>query len=102
MSISVADLQPASHDLFHGTAAALRRASVLGGVDSYKVAEVAGKPLPEGALLLEDMGLLPGAWLQHCIDQGAYVVTRVPARAAVFGEKGGGIDLVKQLRTARG
>jgi Transposase DDE domain len=81
---------------------ALTGCSLLAGLSNEKAAEVAGAPLPEGALLLEDMGFHSGQRLQDYIDQGVYVVARVPAWTAVFGEAGGRIDLVKELRKARG
>jgi len=76
--------------------------SLLAGLDNEKVAEVSGKPLPPGALLLEDMGFFSGERLQEAIDQGVYVVTRVPAWTAFFDESGERLDLVKLLRQAKG
>jgi hypothetical protein len=84
------------------TAGALTGASLLAGLSNERAAEVADKPLPRGALLLEDMGFLSGERLQGCIDQGAYVVARVPAWTAVFDEKGERLDLVRELRKAGG
>jgi hypothetical protein len=81
---------------------ALTGCSVLAGLSNEKTAEAANAPLPAGALLLEDMGFLSGARLQGYIDQGAYVVTRIPAWTAVFGEDGGRVDLVRELRKAKG
>jgi hypothetical protein len=80
----------------------LTEVSVRAGLDNDRAAEVSGKPLPEGALLLEDMGFLSGDRLQGYIDQGVYVVTRIPAWTAVFDEEGRRIDLVKQLLKAKG
>jgi hypothetical protein len=98
----------------HGAAAALKlvfeaelttglltEVSLQAGLDNDKLSEVAGQPLPPGALLLEDMGFLSGARLQHYIDQGVYVVTRIPAWTAVFAEKGPRLDLVKELRKTK-
>jgi hypothetical protein len=76
--------------------------SVLAGLDNERTAEVAGKPLPEGALLLEDMGFFSGERLQACTDQGVYVLSRVPAWTAFFDEKGRRLDLVKELRHLKG
>ena len=84
------------------TAGSLTGASIRAGLDNDRVAEVSGKPLPEGSLLLEDMGFLSGERLQAYINQGVYVVTRIPAWTAVFDERGRRIDLVKQLRKAKG
>lgn len=81
---------------------ALTGASVLAGLSNDKAAELAEAPLPRGALLLEGLGFFSGARLQSYIDQGVYVVTRIPAWAAVFDERGRRIDLVKQLRRAAG
>jgi hypothetical protein len=72
--------------------------SILAGRDNEKVAEVAGKPLPEGALLLEDMGFLSGERLQTYGEQGVYFLTRIPAWTAVFDVKGRRLDLVRLLR----
>src|SRR5436309_443720 len=127
MPLSVAALQPTLHDLFtdtaaavpgrggrhcrHGQAAALKLVleaevsagaftdvSLLAGLDNDKAAAVAGKPLPAGALLLEDLGFFSGERLQDCIDQGVYVLTRVQAWTAVFDPAGRRLDLVKLLR----
>jgi hypothetical protein len=76
--------------------------SVLAGLDNDRTAEVAGKPLPEGALLLEDMGFFSGQRLQDSIDQGVYVLTRIPAWTAVFDDKGRRLDLLKELRRVTG
>lgn len=84
------------------TTGMLTEVSVRAGLDNDRAAEVSGKPLPEGALLLEDMGFLSGDRLQGYIDQGVYVVTRIPAWTAVFDEEGRRIDLVKQLLKAKG
>lgn len=95
----------------HGQAAALKvvleaevssgeltDVSLLPGLDNEKTAEVAGKPLPEKALLLEDMGFLSGQRLQTYVDQGVYVLTHIPAWTAVFDLKGQRLDLVQLLR----
>jgi hypothetical protein len=84
------------------TSGALTGCSLLAGLANEKASEVAGAPLPAGALLLEDMGFHSGQRLQDCIDQGVYVVARVPAWTAIFAEAGGRIDLVKELRKAGG
>jgi hypothetical protein len=76
--------------------------SVLAGLDNERTAEVAGKPLPEGALLLEDTGFFSGQRLRAYIGQGVYVLTRVPAWTAFFDPKGRRLDLVKELRRAVG
>jgi hypothetical protein len=84
------------------TAGALTEVSLLAGRDNERTAEVAGKPLPEGALLLEDLGFFSGERLQAYADQGVYVLTRIPAWTAVFDEGGRRLDLVARLRRARG
>lgn len=76
--------------------------SLLAGLSNEKTAAVAHGPLPAGALVLEDMGFFSGARLQEYIDQGVYVVTRIPAWTVLFDEKGKSIDLLKQLRKAKG
>jgi hypothetical protein len=80
------------------TAGAFTDVSLLAGLDNDKAAEVAGKPLPAGALLLEDLGFFSGARLQDSIDQGVYVLTRVQAWTAFFDRGGRRLDLVKLLR----
>jgi hypothetical protein len=84
------------------TTGALTEVSLLAGLDNEKTAEVAGKPLPPGALLLEDMGFFSGQRLQDYIDQGVYVLTRIPAWTAVFDHTGRRLDLVKALRQVKG
>jgi hypothetical protein len=106
---------PGGSQLPHGPAAALKlvveaevttgawaELSLLPGVDNEKTAEVAGKPLPEGALVLEDMGFLCGRRLQAYAEQGVYFLTRIPAWTAVFAEDGPRLDLVQLLRRAPG
>jgi hypothetical protein len=80
----------------------LTEVSVLAGLDNERTAEVAGKPLPEGALLLEDLGFFSGDRLQDYIDQKVYVLSRVPAWTAFFDQRGRRLDLVKELRRAKG
>ncbi len=84
------------------TTGALTEVSVLAGLDNERAAEVAGGPLPEGSLLLEDMGFFSGGRLQAYAEQGVYVLTRVPAWTAFFDEGGRRLDLVKLLRAAPG
>jgi Transposase DDE domain len=84
------------------TTGELTEVSVLAGLDNEKTAEVAGKPLPKGALLLEDMGFFSGNRLQDYMDQGVYVLSRVPAWTAFFDEKGRRLDLLKELRGVKG
>jgi hypothetical protein len=84
------------------TTGELTDVSVLAGLDNDRTAEVAGKPLPEGALLLEDTGFFSGARLQTYMEQGVYVLTRVPAWTAFFDERGRRLDLVGELRAVRG
>jgi hypothetical protein len=80
------------------TSGELTDLSLLAGRDNEKVAAVADKPLPAGALLLEDMGFFCGQRLQRCADQEAYFLTRIPAWTAVFDLKGRRLDLVRLLR----
>jgi Transposase DDE domain len=84
------------------TTGELTDVSILAGLDNERIAEVAGKPLPKGALLLEDMGFFSGERLQSYIDQGVYVLSRIPAWTAVFDEQGQRLDLVKELRRFTG
>src|SRR5262249_26142188 len=75
------------------------------GTANEKTAEVSWKPLPAGSLLLEDMGFLSGERLQDYVDQGVYVLTRVPCWAAFYVKKGGRyrrLDRIKWLRQAGG
>lgn len=79
--------------------------SVLAGTANEKTAEVSCKPLPKGALLLEDMGFLSGQRLQDYLAQGVYVLTRVPCWTAFYVKRGGRfvpLDLLKWLRKAKG
>lgn len=76
--------------------------SILAGLDNEKTAEVAGRALPAGSLLLEDLGFFSGQRLQEAIDQGVYVVTRIQSWTAVFDRRGRRIDLVRLLRRLRG
>lgn len=76
-------------------------------VDNDKTAHIAAKPLPKGSLLLEDMGFLCGERLQGYMDQGVYVLTRVPYWTAFFVKSRWGrgvqrLDLVRWLRKAKG
>lgn len=83
----------------------LTEAEVLPALANEKTSQIAGKPLPEGALLLEDMGFLAGGRLQDYVEQGVYVLTRVPAWTALFEQRGKGflrLDLLKWLRRAGG
>jgi hypothetical protein len=80
---------------------------VMPALDNDKTSEVAAKPLPEGALLLEDMGFLSGERLQGYVDQGVYFLTRVPHWTAFFVESRPGkglerLDLARWLRRAKG
>lgn len=80
---------------------------VMPALDNDKTAEVAAKPLPRGALLLEDMGFLCGQRLQEYEDQGVYFLTRVPHWTAFFEKKAGRkgyarLDVLSWLRQARG
>jgi hypothetical protein len=83
------------------TTGELTEVSVLAGLDNERSAEVAGKPLPAGALLLEDLGFFSGVRLQAYMEQGVYVLSRVPAWTAFFDEKGRRLDLLKELRHCR-
>lgn len=80
------------------TTGELTDVSVLAGLDNERIAAVADKPLPAGALLLEDLGFFAGARLQSHIDAGVYVLTRIPAWTAVFDLRGRRLNLVKELR----
>jgi hypothetical protein len=87
------------------TAGRFTELSVLGGTANDRTAEVSAKPLPRGSLLLEDMGFLSGERLRGYVEQGVYVLTRVPCWAAFYVKKGGGfkrLDLLSWLRKAQG
>jgi hypothetical protein len=84
------------------TSGLITAASVLPGRANEKSAEAADAPLPEGALVLEDMGFLSGERLQEYAAQGAYFLTRVPAWAAVFDADGTRVDLAALLGRAGG
>jgi hypothetical protein len=79
---------------------------VMPGLDNDKTSAIAAKPLPKGALLLEDMGFLCGERLQEYEDQGVYFLTRVPHWTAFFEKKAGRkgyarLDVLKWLRQAK-
>jgi hypothetical protein len=84
------------------TSGRLSGASVLAGLANERSAAVAGRPLPAGALLLEDLGFFSGARLQGYGEQGVYVLTRVPAWTAFFDRRGRRLDLARLLRRLRG
>src|SRR5207237_1720699 len=84
------------------TTVALTEVAVLAGLDNERTAAVAGQPLPEGALLLEDLGFFAGERLQAYDEQGVYFLTRVPAWTAFFDADGKRLDLVRLLRRASG
>jgi hypothetical protein len=84
------------------TTGELTEVSLLAGLDNEQTAAVAHKPLPAGALLLEDLGFFSGERLQGYSDQWVYVLSRVPAWTAFFDEKGRRLDLVKLLRQSAG
>jgi hypothetical protein len=78
---------------------------VMPALDNDKTSQVAAKPLPEGSLLLEDMGFLCGKRLQDYVSQGVYFLTRVPCWTAFFVKRRRGkgyeqLDLVRWLRQA--
>lgn len=80
---------------------------VMPALDNDKTSCIAAKPLPEGALLLEDMGFLAGERLQEYAEQGVYFLTRVPAWTAFFEKKAKRkgyerLDLLRWLRQAKG
>jgi hypothetical protein len=89
------------------TTGAFTELDLLPAVDNEKTSPVAAKPLPAGALLLEDMGFLCGQRLQTYIDQGVYVLTRVPHWTAFFESRRGRrglvrLDVRRWLRRASG
>jgi hypothetical protein len=80
---------------------------VMPALDNDKTSQIAAKPLPEGSLLLEDMGFLAGGRLQDYVDQGVYFLTRVPCWTAFFEKKAGRkgyvrLDVLAWLRDAKG
>jgi DDE family transposase len=84
------------------TSGELAELSVPPGLANERAAEVAGKPLPAGALLLEDTGFFSGQRLRDASEAGVYVLTRVPAWTAFFDEGGRRLDLARELGKARG
>jgi hypothetical protein len=82
-------------------------AEIIAGRDNEKTSQVASKPLPAGALLLEDMGFLSAERLQDYMLQDVYFLTRVPAWTAFFEKKPRGkgyvrLDLLAWLLQASG
>jgi len=84
------------------TTGVLTAVQLLPGRANEKSAAVSHAPLPEGSLLLEDMGFLSAERLRGYIDQGVYVLTRVPAWCALFGPDGARLDLPAWLGQAGG
>jgi Transposase DDE domain len=81
------------------TTGQLTEADELPGLANEKTSAVSSKPLPEGSLLLEDMGFFSGERMQGHVSQKVIVLTRVPAWTAVFDFKTKKrLDLVKLLR----
>src|SRR5262249_31984041 len=80
---------------------------VLPALDNDKASQIAAKPLPKGALLLEDMGFLAGERLQAYAEQGVYFLPRVPHWTAFFEKRAGRkgyarLDVLAWLRQAKG
>jgi hypothetical protein len=84
------------------TTGELTEVCLLAGLDNERTAEVAHKPLPAGALLLEDLGFFSGPRLQAYMEQGVYFVSRVPCWTAFFDDQGRRLDVVKLLRHTSG
>jgi hypothetical protein len=80
------------------TTGVLTEVSLRPGLGKERAADVAGKPLPKGALRLEDRGFFCGERLHDYVDQGVYVLTGLPAWTAVCDTKGRRLDLVGQRR----
>jgi hypothetical protein len=70
------------------TTGAVEGLSLQPGKTSDRCAAGSHAPLPEGALLLEDLGFFDGQRLRHYDAQGAYVLSRVPTRLLVRPEGG--------------
>jgi hypothetical protein len=80
---------------------------VMPALGNDKTSCIAAKPLPEGALLLEDVGFLCGARLREYALQKVYFLTRVPHWTALFVKKAhrkgyARLDVLKWLRGAKG
>ena len=58
-------------------------------------------PLPEGALLLEDLGFFEALRLKHYDEQGCYVLSRAPTRLLIRAEGQQQKNLVKFLAGVR-
>jgi hypothetical protein len=70
------------------TTGALEGLSLQPGRTSDRCCAGTHAPLPEGALLLEDLGFFDGQRLRHYGAQGAFVLSRAPTRLLVRPEGG--------------
>jgi hypothetical protein len=80
------------------TTGALEAVALLPGKGSERADELAWAPLPAGALLLEDLGFFDLGRLRHYHEQGAYFLSRLPGRVAVWDGPGHKSLLAEFLR----
>ncbi len=80
------------------TTGALEAVRLLPGKGAERADELAWAPLPAGALLLEDLGFFDLERLRHYHQQGAYFLSRLPSRVAVWDDQGRKSLLAEFLR----
>jgi hypothetical protein len=80
------------------TTGALEAIALLPGKASERADELAWAPLPAGALLLEDLGFFDLGRLRHYHEQGAYFLSRLPSRIALWDGQGHKSLLAEFLR----
>jgi hypothetical protein len=67
---------------------ALEAVRLLPGKDAERADELAWAPLPEGALLLEDLGFFDLSRLRHYGDQKVYFLSRLPTQVCIWDDAG--------------
>jgi hypothetical protein len=83
------------------TTGALEAVRLLPGKGSERADELAWAPLPEGALLLEDLGFFDLDRLRHYDSQEVYFLSRLPTRVCVWDAQGHKRALAALLRAQR-
>lgn len=81
------------------TTGALEAVRLLPGKSSERADELAWAPLPEGALLLEDLGFFNLERLRHYDGQKVYFISRLPTKICVWDGQGRKHTLAAFLRS---
>lgn len=84
------------------TTGALEAISLLPGKQAERADELAWAPLPERAMLLEDLGFFHLERLRHYHNQNVFFLSRLPTRLSVWDEQGHKQTLAAFLRARRG